>query len=75
MFLTFFIHTTHLGHCTVLIPLFLQFLASVSRHFEKDLSLSLAPLPGTPYLYLSEKLGVFQLSKKLKTQLCEKYFC
>ena len=30
----------------------------------EDLSLFLAPLSGIPFLYLSEKLSVFQLSKR-----------
>ena len=48
-FLTFFIH---------------KFLTSVWRPLAEDLSLFLAPLSGIPYLYLSEKLSVFQLSKR-----------
>ena len=64
IFLTFFIHTYHLGRCVLSTPLCLQFLASVSRPMAEDLSLSLAPLSGTPYLYLSGKLSVFQLSKR-----------
>ena len=64
IFLTFFIHTYHLGRCVLSTPLCLQFLASVSRPMAEDLSLSLAPLSGTPYLYLSGKLSVFQPSKK-----------
>ena len=63
IFLTFFIHTYHLGRCVLSTPLCLQFLASVSRPMAEDLSLSLGPLSGTPYLYLSGKLSVFQLSK------------
>ena len=35
IFLTF-IHTIHLGHCTLLTPLCLQFLASASRPLTKD---------------------------------------
>ena len=34
------------------------------RPLAEDLSLFLAPLSGIPYLYLSEKLSVFQLSKR-----------
>ena len=64
IFLTFFIHTYHLGRCVLSTPLCLQFLASVSRPMAEDLSLSLAPLSGTPYLYLSGKLSVFHLSKR-----------
>ena len=63
-FLTFFIHTNHLECCALLTPLCFQFLASVWRPLAKDLSLFLAQLSGIPYLYLSEKLSVFQLSKR-----------
>ena len=63
-FLTFFIYTNHLERCTLLTPLCCQFLASVWRPLAGDLSLFLAPLSGIPYLYLSEKLSVFQLSKR-----------
>ena len=63
-FLTFFIHTNHLERCALLTPLCFQFLASVWRPLAEDLSLFLAPLSGIPYLYLSEKLNVFQLSKR-----------
>ena len=76
IFLTFFIHTTNLGHCALLTPLCLQFLASVSRPLEKDLSPPLAPLSGTPYHYLSAKLKCFStFKKKLKTNLFEKHLC
>ena len=37
---------------------------SVWRHLAEDLSLFLAPPCGIPYLYLSEKLNAFQLSKR-----------
>ena len=63
-FLTFFIHTNHLERCALLTPLCFQFLTSVWRPLAGDLSLFLAPLSGIPYLYLSEKLSVFQLSKR-----------
>ena len=63
-FLTFFIHTNHLERCALLTPLCFQFLASVWRPLAEDLSLFLAPLSGIPYLYLSEKLSIFQLSKR-----------
>ena len=63
-FLTFFIHTNHLERCALLTPLCFQFLASVWRPLAEDLSLFLAPLSGIPYLHLSEKLSVFQLSKR-----------
>ena len=63
-FLTFFIHTSHLDRCALLTPLCFQFLASVWRPLAEDLSLFLAPLSGIPYRYLSEKLNVFQLSKR-----------
>ena len=56
--------TNHLERCTLLTPLCSQFLASIWRPLAKDLSLFLAPLSGIPYLYLSEKLSVFQLSKR-----------
>ena len=79
IFLTF-IHTTRLGLCALLTPLCLQFLASVSRPLAENLSLSLAPLSGTPYLYLSGKLSIFQLSQKntpknLKSHLFGKHLC
>ena len=63
-FLTFFIHTNRLERCALLTPLCFQFLASVWRPLAEDLSLFLAPLSVIPYLYLSEKLSVFQLSKR-----------
>ena len=63
-FLTFFIHTNHLERCALLTPLCFQFLASIWRPLAEDLSLFLAPLSGIPYLYLSEKVSVFQLSKR-----------
>ena len=63
-FLTFFIHTNHLERCALLTPLCFHVLASVWRPLAEDLSLFLAPLSGIPYLYLSEKLNVFQLSKR-----------
>ena len=63
-FLAFFINTIHLERCTVLTLLRFQFIASVWRPLTEDPSLSLAPLSGIPYLYLSEKLSVFQLSKR-----------
>ena len=72
IFLTFFIHTYHLGRCVLSTPLCLQFLASVSRPMPEDLSLSLAPLSGTPYLYLSGKLSAFQLSKRSLKLICLK---
>ena len=62
--LTFVIHTNHLERCALLTPLCFQFLASVWRPLAEDLSLFLAPLSGILYLYLSEKLSVFQLSKR-----------
>ena len=49
---------------SLLTPLCFQFLASVWRPLAEDLSLFWAPLFGIPYLYLSEKLSVFQLSKR-----------
>ena len=63
-FLTFFIHPNHLERCAFLTPLCFQFITSVWRPLAVDLSLFLAPLCGIPYLYLSEKLNVFQLSKR-----------
>ena len=72
IFLTFLIHTYHLGRCILSTPLCLQFLTSVSRPMAEDLSLSLAPLSGTPYLYLSGKLSVFQLSKRSLKLICLK---
>ena len=59
-FLTFFIHTNHLEHCALLTSLSFQFLASVWRPLAEDLSLFLAPTVWN----LSEKLSVFQLSKR-----------
>ena len=61
-------HTIHLEHCALLAPLCLQFLASILRLLAEDLSLSLAPLSGIPYLYLSDNF-----KKKLKTHLFEKH--
>ena len=42
----------------------LSVLASLWRPLAEDLSLFWAPLSGIPYCYLSEKLSVFQLSKR-----------
>ena len=59
------LHTNHLERCALLTHLCFQFLASVWRPLAEDLSLFLASVPGIPYLYLSEKLSVFQLSKRI----------
>ena len=47
IFLTF-IHTVPLGRCALLTPLCWQFLASLLRPLETDLSLVYDPLSGTP---------------------------
>ena len=63
-YLSDLLHPYHLERCALLTPLCFQFLASVWKPLAEDLSLFLAPLSGIPYLYLSEKLNVFQLSKR-----------
>ena len=73
IFLTFFIHTIPLGHCTFLTPLCWQLLASLLRPREKALSLFLDPLSETSYHYPSDKHSVSQLLKRNLRPICLKF--
>ena len=74
-FLTFFMCTIPLGRSALLTPLCWQFLTSLLRPLEKDLSLFLDPLSETPYHYPSEKQCFTTFTKKLETRLFEIHLC
>ena len=75
IFLTFFIHTIHLGRCTLLTPLCLQYLASVSKPLAHYLELpTFISLKKTQCFSTSKRTWKLISLKCISVEIC-KWLC